>query len=52
MKKIISLLLAVLFIFGLYYIIDNTELNEKVLFSSNEATVTVERYENRNHCIK
>ncbi len=47
MKKIISLLLAVLFIFGLYYIIDNTELNEKVLFSSNEATVTVERYENR-----
>ncbi len=47
MKKIISLLLAVLFIFGLYYIIDSTELNEKVLFSSNEATVTVERYENR-----
>lgn len=47
MKKVISLLMAVLFVFGVYYVIDGAEFKEKVLFSSNETTVTVERYSNR-----
>lgn len=47
MKKILALLMAVLFVFGVYYVIDGTSFNELVSFSSNTASVTVERYSNR-----